>query len=129
MLAIMVTRIIATRGLSLAAGVGNALQTQAGCLQAPDSDAQGHHVVAVLCIGLLYACRDPASLKLVWQYSIMTAEVQHSSNFTGHCTTCGELHKNAANTPDVGLKAPAKPQDDLWSSVVTSRHDSAMVLV
>lgn len=43
--------------------------------------------------------------------------------------TCDQLHKDAANAPDVGLKAPAQPQNDLWRSIVARADYGAVVLI
>ena len=43
--------------------------------------------------------------------------------------TCDQLNKDAAYAPDVSLKAPPQPQDDLRRSVVASGHHSAVVLI
>ena len=46
-----------------------------------------------------------------------------------HNITCDQLNKDAANAPDVGLKAPAQSQNDLRGPVVARAHNGAVVLI
>jgi hypothetical protein len=43
--------------------------------------------------------------------------------------SCEELNKDATNTPDITWKAPPEIEDNLWRSIMTSRHDRRVILI
>jgi len=45
------------------------------------------------------------------------------------CITSEELHQNATNAPDITWEAPAKVENDLRSSVMSSRNNGRVVLI